>query len=99
MIMVGKNKLNYRGLERIIKGFANHRRIQIMMLLEQEPELSVFEMADRLDINFKTASEHIRRLAIAGLVLKRSDGRSIRHKLTKQATLILEILENVAMKR
>lgn len=83
---------SYRQLERIVKGFANHRRIQILELLKKEPELSVIEIAGKLKINFKTASEHIRRLAIAGLVLKRSDGISVRHKLTERGKTILKFL-------
>ena len=83
---------NYRRLEQIVKGFANHRRIRILELLQKEPELSVLDVADRLNINFKTASEHIRRLTIAGLVMKRSQGPYIRHKLTNRATSILTFL-------
>ena len=86
---------SYRHLERIVKGFANHRRIQIMELLEKKPELSVIDVAEKLKINFKTASEHIRRLAIAGLVLKRSDGASIRHKLTVRGENILKFLRTL----
>jgi DNA-binding transcriptional ArsR family regulator len=69
-------------LERVVRGFSNHRRIEILELLDKEPELSVFEIADRLKINYKTASEHIRRLVIAGLVLKRNDDKGVRHALT-----------------
>ncbi len=87
----GKNR-SYRQLERIVKGFANHRRIQIMELLKGQPELSVIEIVERLNINFKTASEHIRRLAISGLVMKRSDGAYIRHRLTKRGLDILKFL-------
>lgn len=86
---------SYRKLERITKGFANHRRIQILELLEKEPELSVIEIADKLSINFKTASEHIRRLAIAGLVLKRSTGNNVRHKLTGRSQTILKFLRTL----
>jgi len=84
-----------RELERIIKGAANHRRIEILMLLEKEPELSVFEISDTLRINFKTGSEHIRRLAIAGLVMKRSDGNSVRHALTGRGQSILKFLRTL----
>lgn len=86
---------NYRQLERIVKGFANHRRIQIMELLKKHPELSVIEISEELNINFKTASEHIRRLAIAGLVMKRSDGVSVRHRLTDQGSNILKFLRTL----
>ncbi|MDP2923463.1 MAG: winged helix-turn-helix transcriptional regulator [Candidatus Omnitrophota bacterium] len=82
----------YRRLERIVKGFANHRRIQILELVEKEPELSVLEIAEKLHINFKTASEHIRRLAIAGLLMKRSQGLNIRHRATDRGLTILKFL-------
>ena len=39
---------NYRALERIVKGFANHRRIEILYLLRREPELSVDDISERL---------------------------------------------------
>jgi predicted transcriptional regulator len=82
----------YRRLERIVKGFANHRRIQILELIEKEPELSVLEIAEKLNLNFKTASEHIRRLAIAGLLLKRSAGLNVRHKVSDRGLTILKFL-------
>jgi len=89
-----KNK-NYRKLERIVKGFANHRRIQILELLEKNPELSVIEITQELNMNFKTASEHIRRLAISGLIMKRSDGTNIRHKLTERGLKVLKFLRTL----
>ena len=85
----------YRHLERVIRGFSNHRRIEIMTLLAKTPELSVFEIADTLKINFKTAADHIRRLAIAGLVLKRNEGTAVRHKLTRTAQSILVFLRTL----
>ena len=89
--MDGK-RTKYHTLERIVRGFSNHRRIEMLMLLEREPELSVAEIAKKLSVNFKTASEHIRRLAIAGLILKRSDGTSVRHKLTERGNHTLKFL-------
>ena len=82
-------------LERIMKGAANHRRIAILCLLEREPELSVEEISERFDISMKTVSEHIRRLAIAGLVMKRNAGRWVRHKLTDRGQNILAFLRTL----
>jgi DNA-binding transcriptional ArsR family regulator len=81
-----------RQLERIVKGFANHRRIEMMELLAREPELSLQEVAAGLRIGIKTASEHMRRLAIAGLVLKRHEGTFVRHRLTDRGQAILKFL-------
>jgi DNA-binding transcriptional ArsR family regulator len=63
-----------------------------MELLKKNPELSVDEIADKLDINYKTAADHTRRLAIAGLVLKRNEGASVRHKLSDRGIVILKFL-------
>ncbi|MEK7137907.1 MAG: winged helix-turn-helix domain-containing protein [Patescibacteria group bacterium] len=82
-------------LERIIKGLANHRRIEVALLLEKTPELSVLEIADALKTNFKTISEHIRRMAIAGLVMKRNDANAVRHALTSRAKSILKFLRTL----
>lgn len=84
-----KKERSYRATERIVKGFANHRRLEILDLLKREPELSVEEIASRMKIGYENASDHIRKLAIAGLVLKRPAGRDVRHKLTSRANDVL----------
>ncbi len=81
-----------REIERIMKGVANHRRFEIMELLGKTPELSVIEISEQLKINFKTASEHIRRLAISGLVLKRNEKNHVRHALSPRGKAILKFL-------
>ncbi len=85
----------YRQLERTVRGFSNHRRIQILELLSNKPELSVLEISEKLKINYKTASEHIRRLAISGLVLKRNQEVNVRHKLSPIGKLILIFLRKL----
>lgn len=79
----------FRATERILKGVANHRRIQMLDLLKRVPELSVEDVATELNIGYENASDHIRKLAIAGLVMKRNDGRAVRHKLTPRGEFIL----------
>ena len=86
---------NYRQLERIVRGYSNHRRIQILALLDKEPELSLSEISRKLDTNFKTAGEHVRRLAITGLVIKRNDNQSVRHALTERGKSILMFLRTL----
>jgi predicted ArsR family transcriptional regulator len=83
---------NFYRLEGMVKGFANHRRIEILCLLEKNPELSVEEVANTLDVNFKTVSAHMKRLAISGLILKRSDGKNIRHKVSDRGQKALTFL-------
>ncbi|MEK9182771.1 MAG: winged helix-turn-helix domain-containing protein [Patescibacteria group bacterium] len=82
-------KKTNRELERIIKGFANHRRLQILALLKKEPELSVGEVAQKVKSDEKNISSHVNRMATSGLVMKRSDNKSVRLKLTKRGNNIL----------
>jgi len=89
MVYNEKMKNNYLKLERIVKGFANHRRLQILNLLEKEPELSVEDISKKLNIGYQNTSDHIRKLAIAGLVMKQGRGTSVFHKLTSRAKSIL----------
>ena len=81
--------IHYRQLERIVKGFANHRRLQILDLLRQRPEMSVADISETLKIGYENASDHLRKMAIAGLLLKRYEGNIVRHKLTPRAESIL----------
>ncbi|OGG45413.1 hypothetical protein A2673_01335 [Candidatus Kaiserbacteria bacterium RIFCSPHIGHO2_01_FULL_50_13] len=45
--------------------------------------------SERLNIGYENASDHVRKLAIAGLVMKRNDGPAVRHKLTERGDSIL----------
>ena len=80
---------SYRKIERIVKGFANHRRVEMLDLLKREPELSVEDISERLNIGYENAWDHMGKLAIAGLVMKRNDGPAVRHKLTPRGESIL----------
>jgi len=73
---------NKRELEKIFKGVANHRRVEILLLLNDTPGLSVIEVSDKLKTNFKTIAEHIRKLHISGLVFKTSHGQSVAHTVS-----------------
>ena len=84
-----------RQLERFVKGFSNHRRIQILDLLARTPELSLMEITDELNINFRTASDHIRRMVVAGLVLKRNEGAMVRHAISDLGRKVLNFLKSI----
>ena len=87
--------INYRSVERVVKGFANHNRLKILELLDQEPELSVEEVSKKLKIGYENASDHIRKMAITGLIMKRNDGPNVRHKLTPRAKSILSFCKTL----
>ena len=85
----------FRQLERLVRGFANHRRIEVLDLLESEAELDLREIARRCAINYKTASEHLRRLAVAGLVTKRAKGTHVLHLLSPRGKKVLMFLRTL----
>ena len=69
-------------LERHFKGAANHWRIEILFLIQKNPKISLGDIADRLDCDVKTISEHVRKLSQAGLVNKKYKGREVEHTLS-----------------
>ncbi|OGZ78839.1 MAG: hypothetical protein A2528_02250 [Candidatus Staskawiczbacteria bacterium RIFOXYD2_FULL_37_9] len=89
-------KKSYYQLERIVKGVANHRRIEILELLKETPEMSLVYISKKLHINFRTASDHIKKLAVAGFVVKRSEGLTVRHKITNKGLSVLNFLRTLS---
>lgn len=80
-------------LEKIIKGVANWRRIAIMVVVAKQPGLPLIEIANVLKINLKTASDHVSRLSLAGILAKRHEGNLVRHTLTPIGKGILKFLK------
>ena len=69
-------------LERYFKGAANHRRLDILHLISKNDGIILEEIAEILDCNIKTISEHTRRLVQAGLLNKKYCGREVAHSLS-----------------
>ena len=80
-------------LERHFKGIANHRRIQILMLVNKAEGITLENIAEHLDANLKTISEHTRRLVAAGLLDKKYRGRQVTHKLSPYGKRITKLME------
>ena len=80
-------------LERHLKGIANHRRIEILRLVGKTDGITLEDIADALDCNIKTISEHTRRLVQAGLVNKKYQGRSVAHSLSPYGERIVKFID------
>lgn len=78
--------------EQIVRGFANHKRIEILRLLKREPGLSVEAIRERVRGNYQTVSEHVRRLHRSGLIHKRQPGPAMEHELTERGDFVLAFL-------
>ncbi|OGI64861.1 hypothetical protein A3H53_04805 [Candidatus Nomurabacteria bacterium RIFCSPLOWO2_02_FULL_40_10] len=86
-----KKEKNYKYLERIIKGGANHRRLQILFLLEKNPGLSVELVSSNLGVVFVTIASHLQKLHHSGLVSKKYIGRTVVHDVTKRGKDIMTL--------
>jgi len=82
-------------LERYFKGLANHRRLEILMLVSENEGITLDEIAKRLNCNFKTVSEHTRRLLQAGLLRKNYQGRAVCHSLSPYGRMFLEFMSKI----
>ncbi len=80
-------------LERYFKGAANHRRIDILLTVERDDGITVEEIADALEANFKTISQHTKSLVQAGLLNKTYRGRQVTHSLSPYGKSFLKFMK------
>jgi predicted transcriptional regulator len=69
-------------LERYFKGAANHWRISILNIVDKNEGITVDQITNGLDGNFKTISQHTKSLVQAGLLNKKYTGRKVSHSLS-----------------
>ena len=90
--MAGNLKTS-KQMERHLKGVANHRRIEILMLIERNNGITLENITKNLNCNIKTISEHTRRLVHAGLIDKKYKGRSVTHTLSPYGKIFYRFIE------
>ncbi|GIW66821.1 MAG: hypothetical protein KatS3mg095_0719 [Candidatus Parcubacteria bacterium] len=79
-------------IEKIAKALANHQRIKILSLLEGKEEMSLGEIADTFNKDYKTIAEHMRRLVLGGLVHKRREGTVVYFYLSPLGKNVIKLL-------
>lgn len=90
--MAGKVK-SPKNLERYFKGMSNHRRIQILLLIDHRPGIILEDIVEAVQANEKTIGEHVRRLVVAGLVEKAYLGRMVEHRLTPYGAIFAQFVK------
>ena len=80
-------------LERYFKGAANHRRIEILLLVAKNEGITVDGIAQNLRCNFKTISDHTYRLVQAGLLNKKYKGNQVTHNLSPYGKKFIKFIE------
>ncbi len=89
-----KNVKTAKQLERHFKGVSNHWRIQILKLVNDKEGISVEGIANSLNGNFKTISEHTKKLVNAGLMNKRYRGNNVEHALSPYGKMFLRFIKS-----
>ena len=87
------NIKSIKNLERHFKGMANHWRISILFIVAEKEGISVEDISETLDCNFKTVSEHTRRLLQAGLIYKEYKGRIVAHRLSPYGKRFIKFIK------
>ena len=85
---------NTKQLERHFKGIANHHRLDILLLVANQPKISLDSIVRELNGNIKTLAEHTRRLHIAGLINKKYMGHSVEHTLSPYGQLSYKFIKS-----
>lgn len=80
-------------IEKHLKGVSNHRRIDILLLINQSQGLTLDDIAKNLKCNFKTISGHTVKLVNAGLVDKNYNGRAVLHSLSPYGRIFVKFIE------
>lgn len=81
-------------MERHLKGMANHYRIEILLLIGANKNITLEEIVKKIKANEKTIGEHTRRLFLAGLVDKRYRGRYVEHKLSPYGKTFVQFIKS-----
>ncbi len=92
--MLKNNKLKTsKQMERHFKGISNHKRIEILLMVDKNKDLSLDEIDENLKGNFRTTSEHTRRLSEAGLLNKKYSGRRVLHSLSPYGKVFVKFIK------
>lgn len=86
------SRKQYYEWEKILKGSANHRRLEILLLLKKEPDMSTDEIVERLKINYQTGAGHVQKLVHSGLIIGYKQDRYVLHKISPLAESIITLL-------
>jgi DNA-binding transcriptional ArsR family regulator len=84
--------LNQTLLVRIGKGVGNARRLAILELLAKRRDLSLTQIAQDCRGDIRTIAEHVRKLTLAGLVMKRRAGPIVEHAISPRGRKVLRFL-------
>jgi DNA-binding transcriptional ArsR family regulator len=79
-------------LEKIFKALANRRRLAILKVLSRNKELSVAEIARRINLSFTSTSKHLRLLHQLDILDRRQESLVVYYRLANPLPPIIKQL-------
>jgi predicted transcriptional regulator len=84
---------NGKQLETYFKGAANHRRIDILCVVFQIPNITVEGIAEKLNCDFQVVAVHTQKLSRAGLIYKKYIGRAVAHTISPYGKKFMALMK------
>ena len=82
-------------LEIYFKAVANRKRIKILILIKEKPNLTVFEIAERVNLNYQTIATHTQRLEQVGFIYKKYRSIDVMHSITPKGKSFLKFFKDL----
>ncbi len=86
--------VNLKEYEKILKALANKRRLEILKYLKSEKKASVGDIAEKINLSFKSTSRHLSVLLSIDLVENEQKGLSVFYSLTSRFHSIAKTIIN-----
>ncbi|OHA91366.1 MAG: hypothetical protein A2758_02815 [Candidatus Zambryskibacteria bacterium RIFCSPHIGHO2_01_FULL_49_18] len=75
--------MNRRNLEKLLKAVANKRRLAILEYLSKEKEANVGDIAEHINLSFKSTSRHLSTLSAVDLIDREQRSLEVFYRLPK----------------
>ena len=83
-------------LEKHFKGLANHRRIEILLLVERAEGISLEKISENIECGIKNVCQHVQKLHHAGLINKKYNGHTVMHTLSPYGREVVKFIKSFA---
>ena len=80
--------------ERYFKGVANHRRIEILLLVNREQNICLENISKTIDSDVKNVCQHTQKLVQAGLLNKKYNGRMVGHSVSPYGKKFIKFIKS-----
>ncbi|MEX0933954.1 MAG: winged helix-turn-helix domain-containing protein [Candidatus Paceibacterota bacterium] len=90
-----KSRKEFYKLEKVFKGVANHRRLEIVLLLAKKDNLSTDEIVEELNAPYQTVTQHLHKLVSTGLVDSYREGVIVRYTPSPYGKSIINLCINI----